>query len=234
MLSVVTLRLRGLYLALATLAFGLLIDSCAVGFLDITGGPSGLVGIPSFSVGGFTFGTPRAMYYLVLVLDLIILIGLVGAMRSGFGRALKAIRSDQMAAAALGINTVRYKLAAFLISVTLASLAGSLYAFFFNFLAPEMVGTSRSLELVAMLIIGGESTLVGGLFGALLLTLLPTIFAPLAIYKTFASGALLVSSFLYLPQGFYGALIQILTRLVRPHAAMPTKANAIKTEVRAS
>jgi branched-chain amino acid transport system permease protein len=230
-LSVVTLRLRGIYLALATLAFGLLIDSCAVGFLDITGGPSGLVGIPSFSVGSFTFASPRAMYYLVLALDLIILIGLVGAMRSGFGRALKAIRSDQMAAAALGINTVRYKLAAFLISVTLASLAGSLYAFFFNFLAPEMVGTSRSLELVAMLIIGGESTLVGGLFGALMLTLLPVIFAPLAIYKTFASGALLVSSFLYLPQGIYGALIQIMTRLVRPREAKPVPA---KTEVRAS
>jgi len=230
-LSVVTLRLRGLYLALATLAFGLLVDSCAVGFLDITGGPSGLVGIPSFSVGSFTFASPRAMYYLVLTLDLIILIGLFGAMRSGFGRALKAIRSDQMAAAALGINIVRYKLAAFLISVTLASLAGSLYAFFFNFLAPEMVGTSRSLELVAMLIIGGESTLVGGLFGALLLTLLPVIFAPLAIYKTFASGALLVSSFLYLPQGIYGALIQIMTRL---GGARDAKPNATKTKVRAS
>jgi branched-chain amino acid transport system permease protein len=169
------------------------------------------------------------MYYLVLVLDVIILIGLAGAMRSGFGRALKAIRSDQMAAAALGINTVRYKLAAFLISVTLASLAGSLYAFFFNFLSPEMVGTSRSLELVAMLIIGGESTLVGGLFGALLLTLLPAISAPLAIYKTFASGTLLVASFLYLPQGMYGALIQSMTRLARPHAA-----NAAKSEVRMS
>jgi branched-chain amino acid transport system permease protein len=230
-LSVVTLRLRGLYLALATLAFGLLIDSCAVGFLDITGGPSGLVGIPSFSVGRFTFASPRAMYYLVLALDLVILIGLAGAMRSGFGRALKAIRSDQMAAAALGINTVRYKLAAFLISVTLASVAGSLYAFFFNFLAPEMVGTSRSLELVAMLIIGGESTLVGGLFGALLLTLLPAISAPLAIYKTFASGALLVSSFLYLPQGIYGALIQIVTRCGGARA--PSEATASK-QVRAS
>jgi branched-chain amino acid transport system permease protein len=241
-LSVVTLRLRGLYLALATLAFGLLIDSCAVGFLDITGGPSGLVGIPSFSVAGFTFVSPRAMYYLVLALDVIILIGLSGAMRSGFGRALKAIRSDQMAAAALGINTVRYKLAAFMISVTLASLAGSLYAFFFNFLAPEMVGTSRSLELVAMLIVGGESTLVGGLFGALLLTLLPVIFAPLAIYKTFASGALLVASFLYLPQGMYGALVQMLTRLAGPLGNAPTAANAAKntaknttkTKVRAS
>jgi branched-chain amino acid transport system permease protein len=229
-LSVVTLRLRGLYLALATLAFGLLVDSCAVGFLDITGGPSGLVGIPSFSAAGFTFATPRAMYYLVLALDVVILIGLVGAMRSGFGRALKAIRSDQMAAAALGINTVRYKLAAFLISVTLASLAGSLYAFFFNFLSPEMVGTGRSLELVAMLIIGGESTLVGGLFGALLLTMLPTIFAPLAIYKTFASGALLVASFLYLPQGIYGALVQMAVRLGRPRGDTPP-ANAAETSV---
>ena len=213
-LSVVTLRLRGLYLALATLAFGLLIDSCAVGFLDITGGPSGLVGIPSFSVAGFEFGTPRAMYYVVFALDAIIFVGLTGAMRSGFGRALKAIRSDQMAAAALGINTVRYKLAAFMISVTLASLSGSMYAFFFNFLSPEMVGTGRSLELVAMLIVGGESTLLGGLFGALLLTLLPTVFQPLAIYKTFASGALLVASFLYLPQGLYGAVVQLAIRLV--------------------
>jgi branched-chain amino acid transport system permease protein len=215
-LSVVTLRLRGLYLALATLAFGLLVDSCAVGFLDITGGPSGLVGIPSFSVAGFEFATPRAMYYVVLALDVVILAALTGAMRSGFGRALKAIRSDQMAAAALGIDIVRYKLAAFMISVTLASLAGSMYAFFFNFLSPEMVGTGRSLELVAMLIVGGESTLIGGLFGALLLTLLPTIFQPLAIYKTFASGVLLVASFLYLPQGLYGAIVQAVIRLVRP------------------
>jgi branched-chain amino acid transport system permease protein len=231
-LSVVTLRLRGLYLALATLAFGLLVDSCAVGFLDITGGPSGLVGIPSFSVAGFEFGTPRAMYYVVLALDAIILLGLAGAMRSGFGRALKAIRSDQMAAAALGINTVRYKLAAFMISVTLASLAGSMYAFFFNFLSPEMVGTGRSLELVAMLIVGGESTLVGGLLGALLLTLLPTVFQPLAIYKTFASGALLVGSFLYLPQGLYGAVVQMAVRLARPRGEAPEE-SASKTSVRA-
>jgi branched-chain amino acid transport system permease protein len=232
-LSVVTLRLRGLYLALATLAFGLLVDSCAVGFLDITGGPSGLVGIPSFSVGGFEFATPRAMYYVVLVLDVIILIGLVGAMRSGFGRALKAIRSDQMAAAALGINIVRYKLAAFMISVTLASVAGSLYAFFFNFLSPEMVGTGRSLELVAMLIIGGESTLVGGLFGALLLTLLPTAFQPLAIYKTFASGVLLVASFLYLPQGIFGAIVQMALRVMRQHQVAPEESRS-ETSARAS
>jgi len=232
-LSVVTLRLRGLYLALATLAFGLLVDSCAVGFLDITGGPSGLVGIPSFSIAGFEFATPRAMYYLVLALDVIIMAGLAGAMRSGFGRALKAIRSDQLAAAALGIDTVRCKLAAFLISVTLASMAGSLYAFFFNFLSPEMVGTGRSLELVAMLIVGGESTLAGGLFGALLLTLLPTVFQPLAIYKTFASGALLVASFLYLPQGIFGAIAQAAVRLLRLLGGAAPKQSSSETSARA-
>ena len=223
-LSIVTLRLRGLYLALATLAFGLLVDSCAVGFVEITGGPSGLVGIPSFSLAGYEFSTPRSMYYLVFALDVTILIAFAGAMKSGFGRALKAIKADQLAAAALGVNTKRYKLAAFLISVTLASLAGSLYAFFFNFLSPEMVGTSRSLELVAMLVIGGDGTLIGSLFGTLLLTMLPTVFQPLSIYKTFASGALLVLSFLHLPQGIYGAAVQTLSRIgeKRPSPASPS------------
>jgi branched-chain amino acid transport system permease protein len=212
-LSLVTLRLRGLYLALATLAFGLLIDSCAIGFVDITGGPSGLVGIPSFTIAGYEVQSPRSMYYVIVGLDLVILVLLLGAVRSGFGRALKAIRSDQLAATGLGVNAIRYKLAAFLISASLASVSGSMYAFFFNFLSPEMVGTQRSLELVAMLIIGGESTLFGGLFGGMLLTMLPTLFQPLAIYKTFATGALLVTTFLCLPQGIYGAIVQLAERI---------------------
>ena len=210
-LSLITMRLRGLYLALATLAFGLLIDSCAVGLADVTGGPSGMVGIPSFSIGPFDFGEPMAMYYLVIAIDAVLLFVLGGLVRSAFGRALQAIRTDQMAAAALGINVVGCKLIAFCISAGLASIAGSLYAFFFHFLSPEMVGTPRSLELVAMLVIGGEGTLVGGLFGATLLTMLPTVFQPLAQWKTFASGTLLVLSFLYLPEGLWGSLARWLS-----------------------
>ena len=94
-----TLRLRGLYLALATLAFGLLVDSLTVGLVDITGGPSGLVGIPPFSLGPIEFSSPRSMYYLELAVIVICFLGLAGAMRGGFGRALKAIRTDQLAAA---------------------------------------------------------------------------------------------------------------------------------------
>lgn len=220
-LSVVTVRLRGLYLALATLAFGLLVDSFAVGLIDITGGPSGLVGIPSFSVGSLTFDTPLSMYYLVLGVNVVLVVLLSGAMRSGFGRALQAIRTDQLAAAALGVNVVRTKVLALAISAALGALSGSLYAFYFHFLSPDMVGTPRSLELVAMLVIGGEATLVGPLLGSVVLTLLPTVFQPLALYKTFASGGLLIFFFLYLPQGLFGLLAGWLNRLpFRPRPAV--------------
>lgn len=205
-LSLVTMRLRGHYLALATLAFGLVVDSLTVGMTETTGGPSGLVGIPSFSVAGFEFDTPLKMYYLVAVLLVLLVVGLLGGIRGSFGRALQAVRTDQTAAAALGINVPRYKMAAFAISAALASLSGSLYAFFFHFLSPEMVGTQRSLEMIAMLVVGGEGTLVGPVFGVALLTLLPQIFQPLAIYKTLAAGALLVLTVRYLPGGIFGTL----------------------------
>ncbi len=208
-LALITMRLRGLYLALATLAFGLLIDSLAIGLDTITGGPSGLVGIPPFSIGPAEFGTPIAMYYLVLAIITLSLVLLAGAMRSDFGRTLQAIRTDQTAAAALGINVGQYKLAAFAISAVFASIAGSLYAFDFNYLAPEMVNTNRSLELVTMMVIGGEGTLVGPLLGAGLLTLLPTAIQSLSIYKTLANGALLVVFFLYLPEGMFGGLVRL-------------------------
>ena len=220
-LSAVTMRLRGLYLALATLAFGLLVDSCAVGFIDVTGGPSGLVGIPSFAVGAYEFDTPVSMYYLVLSIIVALLLLLRGAIRAAFGRSLQAIRTDQMAAAALGVNVVRTKIVAMAISAALGALSGCLYAFYFHFLSPEMVGTPRSFELVAMLVVGGEGTLVGPVLGSLLLTMLPTLIQPLALYKTFATGALLVLGFLYLPQGLFGVLASFLSRL-RPPAAAQT------------
>lgn len=214
LLAAVTLRLRGLYMALATLAFGLLVDSGAVGLDDITGGPSGLVGIGDLEVFGFVFDTPQRMYYLVLALVSISLLSLAGATRSGFGRALQAIRTDPLAAAGLGIDVVGCKRAAFAISALIASLAGSLYAFHFHFLSPEMVGTPRSLELVSMLVIGGERSLIGPLFGAALITLLPALVQPLAAFKTLASGALLAACSLYLPQGAFGVLASAIRRRI--------------------
>jgi branched-chain amino acid transport system permease protein len=189
--------------------------------MDVTGGPSGLVGIPAFSIGSFSFASPLSMYYLVLVLMIGLVLLLLGGVRSSFGRVLKAIRTDQMAAAALNIDVARYKVAAFAISAALASLSGSLYAFYFHYLAPEMVNTSRSLEMITMLVIGGEGTLVGSLVGVALLTLLPEIFQPFALYKRLAEGALLVLTFQYLPAGIYGSFAGWLSRFNNRHAHRP-------------
>jgi branched-chain amino acid transport system permease protein len=202
------MKLRGHYLALATLAFGLLVDSLTVGLTDLTGGPSGLVGIPSFSIGSYAFDTTQKMYCLVLFVVIVVLMLLFGGLTRGFGRALQAVRTDQTAANALGINVAKYKLIALCISAMLASLAGSLYAFYFHFLSPEMVGTPRSLELIAMLVLGGEGTLVGPFIGSAVLTLLPTLIQSLASYKTFATGALLVLAVRYLPGGIYSNIFQ--------------------------
>ena len=221
-LAATTRRLRGHYLALATLAFGLLVDSLTVGLVDLTGGPSGLVGIPAFTAAGFAFDTPTRMYYLVLALAVVLVVMLEGGMRMGFGRALKAVRSDQLAAAALGVNVGRVKIAALCLSSALASLSGSLYAFNFHFLSPEIVSTSRSFELIAMLVLGGEGTLIGGFFGSLVLTLLPTLVQDLAAFKTAAEGAILVVIFLAMPEGLFGRIAFWLGRVApgmpRPRA----------------
>jgi branched-chain amino acid transport system permease protein len=220
-LAAATQRLRGHYLALATLAFGLLVDSLAVGLVDLTGGPSGLVGIPAFAVAGFAFDTQARMYYLVLALSVVLVVLLEGGMRLGFGRALKAVRSDQLAAAALGVNVGRHKTIALCISAALASLSGSLYAFNFHFLSPEIVSTTRSFEMIAMLVLGGEGTLIGGFFGSLVLTLLPTLVQDLAVFKTAVEGAILVVIVLLMPEGLFGRIALWLGRLAPRTGAAP-------------
>ena len=159
---------------------------------------------PSFSIGPFSFASPLSMYYLVVTL-------IDRARATASRRHAIGLRPGAQShphrpdgGAALGINVARYKVAAFAISAALASLSGSLYAFFFHYLSPEMVNTSRSLEMITMLVIGGEGTLVGSLVGVALLTLLPEIFQPFALYKRLAEGALLVLAFQYLPAGIYG------------------------------
>jgi branched-chain amino acid transport system permease protein len=223
----VTTRLRGHFLALATLAFGLMVDSLTVGLTDITGGPSGLVGIPSFSMAGHVFTGQVQMYYLVAVLIILLTLMLHGGMRSGFGRALKAVRTDETAAAALGVNVARYKLAAVCLSAALASLSGSLYAFYFHFLSPDMVGAPRSFEMIAMLVAGGEGTLIGPILGVALLTLIPTIFQPFALYKTFAEGVLLVMCFLWLPEGMFGGIALWIERLTSKKSDRQRTAKAV-------
>jgi branched-chain amino acid transport system permease protein len=202
-------------MALATLAVGLLVDSLLVGLPDLTGGPSGLTGIPPFSVAGIVVTGDVANYYLVWGVAGIVAVVLANLARSDFGRALQAIRADPIAARSIGIPVARYKAAAFMLGAACASLAGSLYAFDFRYLAPELVSTPRSLELVTMLVLGGQGTLIGPILGATFLSVLPALVQPLATYKTLVEGGLLVAVLLYLPGGLAG-LVAGLTRRRRP------------------
>jgi branched-chain amino acid transport system permease protein len=213
-LAVSTMRLRGTYLALATLAFGLVVDSLTVGMMGTTGGPSGLIGIPSFSIGPLVFDTDRSMYYLVLLVNVVVFVLLHAAISRRFGRALMALRADPTAAAALGMNVPALKMTAFAISAALASLSGSLFAFYFQFLSPEMVSTRRSFEMVTMIVIGGQATLIGPIIGVAILTVLPTVFQPLVLYKTAAEGALLLLTFRYLPGGMLGGMALLIEKLL--------------------
>jgi ABC-type branched-subunit amino acid transport system permease subunit len=208
-LAMATGRLRGGYLALATLAFGLLVDSFTVGLGGVTGGPSGLVGIPNAAAFGFTFDSVARAYWLAFLLLALVLALLSGALQAGFGRALNAIRTDEMAAAALGIEVGWHRTLGFMICAALGALAGALYAAQLRFLSPEMVATPHSFELIAMLVLGGEGTLAGGVLGAIAITLLPTLAQPLADAKILGEGLILVLIFRFLPEGVLGRALRV-------------------------
>jgi branched-chain amino acid transport system permease protein len=212
-LGLVCGRLRGMYLAITTLAFGILVEALANG-LSITGGPSGIAGIPPFSVAGFAFDSDTRFFYLIWALVAVALILVANFVRSNRGRILRAMHGDQAGARSLGLNITRAKISVFVISACLASIAGSLYASYFRFLSPDQVGSSESLQLITMLVIGGMGTLFGPLIGVALLTYLPLESQSIANYSMLLTGVLLVLFLRYLPAGIWGGVLEVINRLV--------------------
>jgi branched-chain amino acid transport system permease protein len=211
LLGLVCGRLRGMYLAIVTLAFGILVEGLANG-LNITGGPSGIAGIPPFSVGSFSFDTDNRVFYLVWALVGVALILSFNLVRSNRGRILRAMHGDQVGARSLGLHVTRAKIAVFVISACMASIAGSLYASYFRYLSPDQVGSSESLTLITMLAIGGMGTLFGPLIGVALLTYLPLESQSFANSSMLVTGVLLVVFLRYLPAGIWGGVLEGVTR----------------------
>lgn len=210
------LRLRGYYLSLATLGLAVITASLADGLGDITGGPSGLVGIPNIGVGSFVAVSDTANYYIVLVVCLLGALFVSGLLRSQTGRALAAISSDQQAAAMLGINPARYKTTAFMVAAVFASIGGSLYGFYSRFVSPDMVGVLVALNLVVMLALGGSRTIVGPLLGVFLLQILPQAGQSVAAYEPLLAGVVLIIVITYLPQGLWGGVRTLVQGRFRP------------------
>jgi branched-chain amino acid transport system permease protein len=196
-----TLRLKGHYLAMGTLAIGLIAYEITVEWQSVTQGYMGISGIPPLSLAGYEVSSDRGQ---LVMLALVVAGGAFAAARirrSRFGRALSAVAGSEEAAQALGIDVARYKLMAFLLSAGFAALAGSLFVHVVGFVSPEVFGLHMVIVTFTMLYVGGIGTVAGPLIGALIVSLLPETFRAFKDYQDLAYGAALILLLIYAPRG---------------------------------
>jgi branched-chain amino acid transport system permease protein len=198
------LRLSGVYLALATLGFNVIVWLILLNWMDFTNGPLGIMDIPPPDLFGYEIDTRTEYYYLILALVVLTLFTMQRLVSSRFGRALVAIREDELAAEACGINTTRYKVQAFVIAAFYAGLAGSFYAHFVKYISPDSFTHTESFTILAMLALGGGGNLVGPVVGATILVVVPEAFRFLQEYRMFVYGGILVAVMLIRPNGLFG------------------------------
>jgi branched-chain amino acid transport system permease protein len=215
------LRLRGLYLAIATLAFGIIVEEILARWESVTGGGTGKH-VKPISVFGMPLDSDETFYYLCLFLTVVCALGVLNLMRSPTGRAFVAIRDSEISAASMGINLARYKTLSFAISAALTGLAGALYAHKLSFITPEQFGLLVSIELITIVILGGVGALHGAVFGSIILIVLPQLIAiakdvlpegvgSQAGLQSFVFGAVIVGFILFEPMGVYGRWLKIRT-----------------------
>lgn len=208
-------RLSGLLLAMATLGFGIIVYYVLVNWSDVTGGPSGLTGIPPLAIGGFRFDTDARVFRLAWGALLLVLWLTGNLVDSRVGRALRAVAASEAAAEAAGIHAARLKLGVFALAGAITALAGGLYAHYVAFINPSPFGFAYSVELVVMVVLGGVASLWGAVLGAaavvvlveILRAALPALTAShgAAEYEIVVFGLILMVFMIFLPAGLSGA-----------------------------
>ncbi|MCZ4314850.1 branched-chain amino acid ABC transporter permease [Comamonadaceae bacterium G21597-S1] len=201
-----SLRLKGLYLAITTLAFTFIIYSLILAGGEFTGGGRGIA-VPRPIVFGLDFSSERALYWLCLVVVLATLMGVLNIRRSKLGRAFMAIRDNDRAAVSMGISLTRYKLLAFLISSFLTGLSGALMVLFINLANVEGFPFLLSIEAVAILIVGGIGSVLGVVIGTVFIVSLPELSSQLLGAVSAVTGWHLNSAALEIKGILYGAAI---------------------------
>ena len=209
------LKLKGHYLAMATLGFGIIVYIVFNETIDITGGPSGLTGIPNLQAGDFVFDSDLKIYYLIWGFALVTMLLSINLAYSRIGRALRAIHDSEVAARVMGVNARLMKVQVFALSAFISAIAGSLYAHTMTFLSPTSFGFNFSVELVTMVIIGGLGSIYGSFLGAALLTLLPEFLRAFQDYDIIVFGLLLILMTLFMPDGLVRGLPNIVNSVLR-------------------
>lgn len=205
------LRLRGHYLAMATLGLGIIIAIVINREIPLTGGPDGMT-VPALRLGEWRLTGTTVWYWIsggALVLAVWLSLNLID---SGVGRALRALHGSDVAAQTLGVDTVRYKVLVFVVSAVFASVAGSLFAHAERFVTPTEAGFLRSIEFVTMVVLGGMASTFGSVIGAVLLTILPQVLAAFQDYRNLIFGAILIAVMVFMPRGLVPTLASLFRR----------------------
>ncbi|AOY91157.1 branched-chain amino acid ABC transporter permease [Cupriavidus sp. USMAA2-4] len=217
------LRVRGIYLAIATLAFGFIVEEVLARWESVTGGNAGMPVQPP-ALAGVSVAGPAGFYYLALAVCVLVTLGLLNLLRSPTGRAFIAVRDSEISAQSMGIQLARYKTLAFALSAAIVGIAGGLYAHLLNFISPEQFGIGQSIDLLLLVVVGGLGSVHGAFFGALFLIMMPQGIAlakdwlPPAIgqasgLQAVVYGVVLMGFVLFEPMGLYGRWLKIRTYL---------------------
>jgi branched-chain amino acid transport system permease protein len=210
-LALFAVRLRGHYLAIASLGFAVITYQILLNWISLTQGPLGIYAIPpppALEIPGvleISFSNPVALFYLVAGFALLTYHVLNQLVRSPIGETLTAIREDEISAASLGINAAVWKAFAFGIGAAVAGAAGCFYATFVGTLVPDAFFITESFMILAMVIVGGMGTLIGPVCGALLLTLLPELLRAFGDWRLVVYGAALTLVVIFMPGGLVQA-----------------------------
>jgi branched-chain amino acid transport system permease protein len=187
-----TLRLSGVYLAMATLGFGEVVRVLILNAESLTGGALGLNGIPQLTQG----------WHIVAAVVVVLLL-LWRLRRSRLGRAFEAIKEDEVAASLMGVGVMAHKMLAFALGAAIAGLAGALSAHLAFFIGPSEYGFDRGVDILTMAILGGIGGLTGPVLGAAIITLLPELLRGFRDFRLMLNGAILVLIVLFLPKGIW-------------------------------
>ncbi len=206
------LRLKGHYLAMATLGLGIIINIILVQGDQLTGGPDGLGGIPTLSLFGWALDTDLRWYWMMGATLLGVVWLALNIIDSRSGRALRALHGSEVAAEMMGINTTAAKTGVFVLAALIASLAGGLFCHQQSFISPDSFNFFFSIELVTMVVLGGMASTYGAVFGALILTLLPELLVVFEDFEVMIFGAILMLMMIFLPQGLFVGLQNLVLR----------------------
>lgn len=207
-------RLKGNYLAMATLGLGLIMWILFRELRQFTGGPDGMSGIPYLSIGGFVFDTTFKRYFLVWLFCLAVLFISQNIVRSRTGRALRAIHGSEAASESIGINVDQFKVKILALSAVYASLAGSLFVFHLRFVSPQSFDFMASVKLVVMAVIGGLASVWGAIFGAGATRILSDeVLLRFGQWDIVIYGLILVLVMIFMPEGLFVKLKEVFQQL---------------------